>query len=364
MRVQLGTGNTAIANVTGIFEYNDSSLYTAGDFVIYLGSQSGPNDPTQYGIYFCIKDVPSAPAKQYLTNEEYFRPYWYYNTITNLGEYISALNTSNTNKVVLQKVAASVLQRKFGTGILVAAANKNDGVLDLNFINRTGRYLLLIEDYNSVSNFPPFLLSSIQNSDNSYSVIKLYGLDVFSYGMPNGPKNILQVLYSTMNNKIALAVRKYHISTWTDWHFVRCTPDTNLIGTYLQSHANIFNELFNGTRKQSFGFRLPFVKMNSGDPTKQIFRINMHAIRSSILREMHSFLVVYKIIENQNNNNTIETYYNAMFPLPNGVSTNFNVSINGQIVSCSMGIDQQTQAEYIDIEVPQKYEFIEILALS
>ncbi len=324
-----------------------------------LGRANQQNSPVPFGIYLCIKDIPSTPASLWLNNPEYFRPFWYYNAITNLQEYYNdVLSNSQDDRVVLSRVIFSVLQRKFGTGILVASPSKNDGLLDLNVINKTGRYLVFIEDYNSVANFPPAILNSIQTSPQSLHIVRLYGLDVFAYGLPNGQKHVLQVLYGNLNNKVLLAVRHYNATTnnWTNWQIIRSQIDAAAVNTYLSAYDNIFQELFNGTRKQSFGLRLEAVQQSAG-PQFDTYYINFDFIRNSIFREMHSLLITY--MENVNN-----IYYNAIIPIPNGVNPNnvYNVSLNGTIVQ--IRIDNSNNTTRLLIDMPKNFRIVDVLALS
>lgn len=127
--------------VTGVYEYTDDVVYTEGDLVI---------DTDTNEMFVCIKDLPTAGAKAYFTNPDYFRPFWYLYAIRDLNTYVSSVSSSQTEQPVLKRVLDAVLERKFGTGLIIADEAVHGTSVDLNEIVHTGRYIVYIKSSTSI----------------------------------------------------------------------------------------------------------------------------------------------------------------------------------------------------------------------
>jgi hypothetical protein len=173
--------------VKGVFEYNPSNplIYENGD-IVYV-----PNDPKLY-IYYNDSNVSPNYARH-----SYLYPLWYKDVVTNLYDYIAAEilqewqasfspGLSNINNYLLEKISdflkrpvatellASILNTKFGTGILTPDGNQP---LDLNNICRNGRYVIVLGDISRVNNLPSVI--TVNFLDTPPYPNNIIGLDVW-----------------------------------------------------------------------------------------------------------------------------------------------------------------------------------------
>ncbi len=170
-------------HVKGVFEYdpNNPHIYENGD-IVYV-----PGDPKLY-IYYNDANVSSNYA-----NHSYLYPLWYKDVVTNLYDYIAAeilsewqlsgggLNSQLNDAIssflkrpVATELLTSILNAKFGTGILTPDGNEP---LDLNKICRNGRYIIVLGNINRVQNLPTVITTNFLN-DQPYPN-NLIGLDVW-----------------------------------------------------------------------------------------------------------------------------------------------------------------------------------------
>jgi hypothetical protein len=173
--------------VKGVFEYDPSNplVYENGD-IVYV-----PNEPKLY-IYY--NDRNASPN---YSNHAYLYPLWYKDVVTNLYDYISAeilqewqtsLGNTPSNidadlskaisdflrRPVATEILASILNAKFGTGILTPDGNQP---LDLNSICRNGRYIIVLGDISRVNNLPSVITTNFSATPPYPN--NIIGLDVW-----------------------------------------------------------------------------------------------------------------------------------------------------------------------------------------
>jgi len=173
--------------VKGVFEYDPSNplVYENGD-IVYV-----PNDPKLY-IYY--NDINASPN---YANHGYLYPLWYKDVVTNLYDYIAAeilqewqaafdATPSNIDDSLSKKISdflrrpiatellASILNTKFGTGILTPDGNQP---LDLNSICRNGRYVIVLGDISRVNNLPSVITANFLDTPSYPN--NIVGLDVW-----------------------------------------------------------------------------------------------------------------------------------------------------------------------------------------
>ena len=173
--------------VKGVFEYDPSNqqVYENGDIVYVSG------DPKLY-IYY-----NDSNASRNYANHEHLYPLWYKDVVTNLYDYITAellqewqaaLGNGQSNissdlskaiseflkRPVATELLASILNAKFGTGILTPDGNQP---LDLNRICRNGRYIIVLGDISSVNNLPSVITTNFLDTPPYPN--NIIGLDVW-----------------------------------------------------------------------------------------------------------------------------------------------------------------------------------------
>jgi len=167
-------------HIKGVFEYDplNPNIYENGD-IVYV-----PGDPKLYIYYNVSSDY---------ANHGYLYPLWYKDVVTDLYDYIAAeivqewqlsggsINQNlqnNISKFLMRPVAtellASILNAKFGTGILTPDGNEP---LDLNKICRNGRYVIILGNINNIQNLPSVITTNFLN--NSPYPNNIIGLDVW-----------------------------------------------------------------------------------------------------------------------------------------------------------------------------------------
>ena len=173
--------------VKGVFEYDPSNplVYENGD-IVYV-----PGEPKLY-IYYNDNNVIRDYARY-----GYLYPLWYKDVVTDLYDYVAAeilqewqaaLGSTQSNidadlskaisnflrRPVATELLASILNAKFGTGILTPDGNQP---LDLNSICRNGRYIIVLGDISSVNNLPSVITTNfLSTSPYPNNII---GLDVW-----------------------------------------------------------------------------------------------------------------------------------------------------------------------------------------
>jgi len=169
--------------VKGVFEYDPSNqqVYENGD-IVYV-----PGDPKLY-IYY-----NDSNASRNYANPRYLYPLWYKDVVTNLYDYVAAeilkewqvaggtissdIET-NINEFLQRPVATelltSILNAKFGTGVLTPDGNRP---LDLNNVCRNGRYVIVLGDISRVNNLPSVITTNFLASPPYPN--NIIGLDVW-----------------------------------------------------------------------------------------------------------------------------------------------------------------------------------------
>jgi len=213
-------------HIKGVFEYdplNPHNIYENGD-IVYV-----PGDPKLYIYYNVSSDY---------ANHGYLYPLWYKDVVTDLYDYVAAeivqewqlsggsINQNlpnNISKFLMRPVAtellASILNAKFGTGILTPDGNEP---LDLNKICRNGRYVIILGNINNVNNLPSVITTNFLN--NPPYPNNIIGLDVWvgrKYASPppnsNGSEVIIsgyvirQTVFAVLDDKMIIATRSGNV---------------------------------------------------------------------------------------------------------------------------------------------------------
>jgi len=214
-------------HIKGVFEYDplNSYIYENGD-IVYV-----PGDPKLY-IYY--KD--NNALRDY-ANHSYLYPLWYKDVVTDLYDYVAAeivqewrLSSGSINqdlqndirKFLIRPVAtellASILNAKFGTGVLTPDGNEP---LDLNKICRNGRYVIVLGNINNVNNLPSVITTNFLN--NPPYPNNIIGLDVWvgrKYDTnSNNNSNevtvsayaIRQTVFAVLDDKMIIATRSANV---------------------------------------------------------------------------------------------------------------------------------------------------------
>ncbi len=216
-------------HVKGVFEYDPHNphIYENGD-IVYV-----PGDPKLY-IYYSDTNVSSNYA-----NHSYLYPLWYKDVVTDLYDYIAAeilkewqlsggdINSQLNEKIteflkrpVATELLTSILNAKFGTGILTPDGNQP---LDLNKICRNGRYIILLGDISRVQNLPSVITTNFLN-ETPYPN-NIIGLDVWVGRQYNTDPSlnpdlnkviisgyvIRQTIFAVLDDKMIIATRSGNV---------------------------------------------------------------------------------------------------------------------------------------------------------
>jgi len=214
-------------HVKGVFEYDPLNpyIYENGD-IVYV-----PGDPKLY-IYY-----NDSNASRDYSNHSYLYPLWYKDVVTDLYDYIAAeivqewqlsggsINHNLQNDIskflkrpVATELLASILNAKFGTGVLTPDGNEP---LDLNKICRNGRYVIVLGNINNVQNLPSVITTNFLN--NQPYPNNIIGLDVWvgrKYDTdPPPPTNqvvisgyvIRQTVFAVLDDKMIIATRSGNV---------------------------------------------------------------------------------------------------------------------------------------------------------
>jgi len=214
-------------HIKGVFEYDPLNpyIYENGD-IVYV-----PGDPKLY-IYY-----NDSNALRDYANHSYLYPLWYKDVVTHLYDYVAAeivrewqlsggsINhdlQGNIRKFLMRPVAtellASILNAKFGTGVLTPDGNEP---LDLNKICRNGRYVIVLGNINNVQNLPSVITTNFLN--NQPYPNNIIGLDVWvgrKYDTdPPPPINqvvisgyvIRQTVFAVLDDKMIIATRSGNV---------------------------------------------------------------------------------------------------------------------------------------------------------
>jgi len=215
-------------HIKGVFEYdpNNPYIYENGD-IVYV-----PGDPKLY-IYY-----NDSNALRDYANHSYLYPLWYKDVVTDLYDYMTAEIIqewqlsggnidqdlqNNIRKFLMRPVAtellASILNAKFGTGVLTPDGNEP---LDLNKICRNGRYVIVLGNINNVNNLPSVITTNFLN--NPPYPNNIIGLDVWvgrKYASPppdsNGNEVIIsgyvirQTVFAVLDDKMIIATRSGNV---------------------------------------------------------------------------------------------------------------------------------------------------------
>jgi len=208
--------------VKGVFEYDPSNpqVYENGD-IVYV-----PNDPKLY-IYY-----NDSNASRNYANHGYLYPLWYKDVVTNLYDYVAAEilkewqvargtissdigdNISEfLKRPVATELLASILNAKFGTGVLTPDGNQP---LDLNNVCRNGRYVIVLGDISRVNNLPSVITTNFLASQPYPN--NIIGLDVWvgrKYDTSNNQPNqvavsgyvIRQTIFTVVSDTMIIATR-------------------------------------------------------------------------------------------------------------------------------------------------------------
>lgn len=152
-----------VGNIVGVWNHDPNAMYSQGDIVVHN------ND-----MYVCI--APQGLGSD-LNNLSIFQPLYLHMAASTLAEYDSGTPQTLVTKNILQ----AVLNRHFAVNIL----DTMQGTIDLDSIQATGRYLLVVRNANAVQNFPTLLLSGLSNQ-----IPVFYGMDVWN----GGANGVFQVL--------------------------------------------------------------------------------------------------------------------------------------------------------------------------
>ncbi len=211
-------------HIKGVFEYDPLNpyIYENGD-IVYV-----PGDPKLYVYYNVSSDY---------ANHGYLYPLWYKDVVTDLYDYIAAeivqewklsrgsINQdlqNNISKFLMRPVATelltSILNAKFGTGILTPDGNEP---LDLNKICRNGRYVILLGNINNVNNMPSVITTNFLN--NPPYPNNIIGLDVWvgrKYDTNSNTDSnevtvsayaIRQTVFAVLDDKMIIATRSANV---------------------------------------------------------------------------------------------------------------------------------------------------------
>ncbi len=204
----------------GVFEYDPSNNlnYENGDLV-YV-----PSDPKLY-IYH-------SDGNDFYANHGYLHPLWYKDVVTDINDYIAAeilqewessggsIDSGLNNRIskflkrpVATELLASILNAKFGTGLLTPDGNQP---LDLDRICRNGRYVIVLGGIGTVNNLPSVITTNF--SARPPYPNNIIGLDVWvGRKYDTSPSNsnqvtvsgyaIRQTIFAVVSDKMIIATR-------------------------------------------------------------------------------------------------------------------------------------------------------------
>lgn len=204
----------------GVFEYDPSNNlnYENGDLV-YV-----PNDPKLY-IYH-------SDGNDFYANHGYLHPLWYKDVVTDINDYIAAeilqewessggsIDSGLNNGIskflkrpVATELLASILNAKFGTGLLTPDGNQP---LDLDRICRNGRYVIVLGGIGTVNNLPSVITTNFSATPPYPN--NIIGLDVWvgrKYDTRPSNSNqvtvsgyaIRQTIFAVVSDKMIIATR-------------------------------------------------------------------------------------------------------------------------------------------------------------
>lgn len=206
--------------IKGVFEYDPSNNfnYENGDLV-YV-----PNDPKLY-IYH-------SDGNDFYANHGYLHPLWYKDVVTDINDYIAAeilqewessggsIDSGLNNGIskflkrpVATELLASILNAKFGTGLLTPDGNQP---LDLDRICRNGRYVIVLGGIGTVNNLPSVITTNFSATPPYPN--NIIGLDVWvGRKYDTSPSNsnqvtvsgyaIRQTIFAVVSDKMIIATR-------------------------------------------------------------------------------------------------------------------------------------------------------------
>jgi hypothetical protein len=204
----------------GVFEYDPSNNlnYENGDLV-YV-----PSDPKLY-IYH-------GDGNDFYANHGYLHPLWYKDVVTDINDYIAAeilqewessggsIDSGLNNRIskflkrpVATELLASILNAKFGTGLLTPDGNQP---LDLDRICRNGRYVIVLGGIGTVNNLPSVITTNFSATPPYPN--NIIGLDVWvGRKYDTSPSNsnqvtvsgyaIRQTIFAVVSDKMIIATR-------------------------------------------------------------------------------------------------------------------------------------------------------------
>jgi hypothetical protein len=204
----------------GVFEYDPSNNlnYENGDLV-YV-----PSDPKLY-IYH-------SDGNDFYANHGYLHPLWYKDVVTDINDYIAAeilqewessggsIESGLNNRIskflkrpVATELLASILNAKFGTGLLTPDGNQP---LDLDRICRNGRYVIVLGGIGTVNNLPSVITTNFSATPPYPN--NIIGLDVWvGRKYDTSPSNsnqvtvsgyaIRQTIFAVVSDKMIIATR-------------------------------------------------------------------------------------------------------------------------------------------------------------
>lgn len=204
----------------GVFEYDPSNNlnYENGDLV-YV-----PSDPKLY-IYH-------SDGNDFYANHGYLHPLWYKDVVTDINDYIAAeilqewessggsIDSGLNNGIskflkrpVATELLASILNAKFGTGLLTPDGNQP---LDLDRICRNGRYVIVLGGIGTVNNLPSVITTNFSATPPYPN--NIIGLDVWvGRKYDTSPSNsnqvtvsgyaIRQTIFAVVSDKMIIATR-------------------------------------------------------------------------------------------------------------------------------------------------------------
>jgi hypothetical protein len=370
-------------HIKGVFEYDPLNpyIYENGD-IVYV-----PGDPKLY-IYY-----NDSNALRDYANHSFLYPLWYKDVVTDIYDYVAAevlkewqlaggsINSDlqeNIRKFLKRPVAAellaSILNAKFGTGILTPDGNEP---LDLNKICRNGRYVIILGNISNVNNLPSVITTNfLSNPPYPNNII---GLDVWvgrKYASPppnsNGNEVIIsgyvirQTVFAVLDDKMIIATRSGNVildnqvtltvsydtsrniiilnppqglpeimdicgddnTTWNDWTVLQQYP-VNILFNYFANRIDTLITSFNhATDRMVLGIRplnYRLVSMPSSDlgaapdndntPGNICLQINLSNIPMSLhsLSQISAVVVNAVIVPNRNSQEFIQQF---TIPIP------------------------------------------------
>lgn len=352
--------NNYVGSITGVYNYSSSAIYTEGDIVIV-------DTDERKDIYVCIRDLPSANAILYFDNPDYFRPFWYLYAIRDFDTYVRSISPNDAERPVLKRVLDAVMERKFGTGLLVADQTLYGERLDLNNIVHTGRYIIYVIDYTSIMNLPAYMLNAVSANPVGTYVSQVLGLDVYATASDNSnsPIGVVQVVFSNNNNNVTVAVRSGTLgangTSWSQWQMLRSSINLRMVNDYLEIHRDLVESLYDASRKQSFLVKLRYAI--NGEDLRVFIPIPVH----NIFRQMVALMILARGKETLSHILISDfipmILYHADSSGNAQIPNNLVVRYNGEPFSVS--VQSNAQQPYIQINgFYSKYEPLRVCAVT